>query len=71
MTAYRPVRLTHANLNRPVHVILGSIGGYFYSESAKATVVLTNSGQIPVAESPEQIDKLILKANTPGGETNE
>lgn len=64
---YKRIVLTHANLKRPIHLVMGSIGGYHESPANKCTHVYTNSGVFPALETPEEIDKLIENETTAKG----
>lgn len=66
-TDYKRIVLMHANLKRPVHLILGSIAGYHESPANKCTHVYTNSGVFPAEESPEEINKKIDDELAKGG----
>lgn len=59
MTAYKKLKLTHATLGRPVHIILGTVAGYHWSETTGSTHVYTPAGVFPAKESVEEIDGLI------------
>lgn len=61
MNDYKRLYLTHANLKKPIHVILGRICFYYWSDDQKCTHVLTSAGVFPALEKPEDIDKLIDK----------
>lgn len=59
---YKIITLTHANLKRPVELLLGAIAGWHYSETYKATNVYTVGGIFPVAESIDNIKQAIKQA---------
>lgn len=70
MNPYYPIKLHHANLKigdqpRPLHVVLGTVGGYYWSEPNAATLVFTSAGQFPVIETPDQIDEIIKNLTIP------
>jgi enamine deaminase RidA (YjgF/YER057c/UK114 family) len=56
---YKKVTLHHSLLKKELHVLLGTISGWHYSDSSKATHVYTTAGVFPVDESPETVTKLI------------
>lgn len=66
MLYFQKVVLSHANLNKPVHLVMGTIAGYHWSDKSKATHVYTTGGIFPVTEKPEEIDE-IIKNQTQGG----
>lgn len=68
MNPYTPVVLSHANLQRPVRLILGTIAGYHWSDASKATHVYTTGGVFPVSETPEDIDKKLSELTQNKGE---
>lgn len=61
--SYKKLRLSHANLKRPVHLILGTVSGYHDHKSPEGirlyTVVYTTAGMFPAEETIEEIDRLI------------
>lgn len=59
MKQFERIKLQHANLNREVFIVLGTIAGFHYSESNKCTHVYTTGGVFPAVETPEQIGKII------------
>lgn len=59
MTQFKRVYLTHANLNKKLHLVAGTIAGYHYSDSSGATHVYTPAGIFPAKETPEEIDGLL------------
>lgn len=61
-THFEKITLTNANLKRPLRLVLGSIGAYYWNESTKSNIVCTTTGIYPVQESIEQIDALIDEA---------
>lgn len=69
MTQFKKLKLTHANLNKPVHLILGTVCGYHHSDATACTHVYTPAGVFPAKETVEQIDGLIDQLTK--GETNE
>lgn len=69
MTQFKKLKLTHANLNRPVHLVLGTVCGYHWSDTSACTHVYTPAGIFPAKESVEQIDALIEQLTK--GEKNE
>ena len=72
MTPYIRVQLSHATLNRPVFLLLGTISGFHWSEATKSTHVYTTGGVFPVSESPEQLEeKIDLLTNPKGGNNGE
>lgn len=73
MSHYRKIVFHHANLNRPVHIVAGTIAGYHYSEPTKCNIIYTTAGIFPVSETLEEIDQKIesLAAAAPQGEINE
>lgn len=70
MTSFKKLYLTHANLNQKVHLILGSISGYHWSDRTASTHVYTPAGVFPAKETPTEIDRLIDELLTKG-ENNE
>jgi hypothetical protein len=71
MSPYKTVALNHANLQRPIHVVIGTIAAFHYAPATQSTHVYTTGGVFPVIESPEQIDNLLFKLTTPTkGEDN-
>jgi len=70
VTQFSKVYLTHANLNQRLHLILGTIAGYHWSDNSKSTHVYTPAGVFPAKETPEEIDSLIEEI-TKKGESNE
>jgi hypothetical protein len=70
MTHYNKVTFNHALLGTKVHVVLGTIVGYHYSEKSKATHVYTNGGVFPVNETCEEVTKLIKEAAAPIASNN-
>lgn len=69
MTHYKRLTFQHANLNRPVRIIAGTIAGYHFSEPTKCNVIYTTAGVFPVSETLEQIDQMIDSLNqTPIGQ---
>lgn len=73
MTHYKKLKLTHANLQRPVHIVLGTISAYHDHKNDNGarmyTAVYTTAGIFPAEESIEQIDELINRLTK--GEVNE
>ena len=67
MLHYEKVVLNHANLKRPVHIVLGTIAGYHWSDSSAATHVYTTAGVFPAVEKPEEIDEIINRLVTDKG----
>lgn len=61
MIQYEKIYLTHANLNVKLHLLLGTICGYYLSEKTASTHVYTPAGVFPAKEKPEEIDLLISK----------
>lgn len=59
------LRLTHANLNKPVSIVLGTLSFFHYSDTTHSTHVYTIAGVFPAKESPEEIERLI-EAKTKG-----
>lgn len=63
MTQYRRLHLTHANLQRKIHIILGTVAGYHDHKNDQGarmhTAVYTTAGIFPAVETPEEIDRLI------------
>lgn len=59
MTRFKKLHLTHANLNKKLHLILGTVCGYHWSDNSKSTHVYTPAGVFPAKETPEEIDRLI------------
>ena len=64
MNNYKRIYLTHANLKKVVHLILGQICFYYWSDENKCTHVFTIAGIFPAIESPKEIDVLIDKTLT-------
>jgi hypothetical protein len=65
----KALKLTHANLNRPIYCVLTN-GFWFYDNSIKATnVILQGGGGFPVKETPDEIADLI-NAQEGQGETD-
>jgi hypothetical protein len=56
---YSVVVLQHANLNKPVSVVAGTIAMWHWSDTTKSTHVYTTGGVFPAKETPEEITKLI------------
>lgn len=56
---YKKLKLTHANLNRPVHLVLGTVCMYHWAPKDSCTYVYTPSGICPVTETVEEIDGLL------------
>lgn len=71
MTHYTSLELKHANLNRPVFILLGTIAGYHWSDASKSTHVYTTGGVFPVAESPEEVRNKINKLSHKEGNNGE
>lgn len=69
MTRYKQLKLTHANLNQELSIVIGTLAGYHYAETSKCTHVYTIAGIFPALESPEQIAGLIDQLTK--GEENE
>ena len=65
MTAYSRIKLKHALLKKDLFVVIGTIAGYHYSDSSKATHVYTTAGIFPCDETSEQISMLIDGATAP------
>lgn len=59
MNQYKKLYLTHANLNTKLHLLLGTVSGYHWSDKTASTHVYTPAGVFPAKETPEQIDGLI------------
>ena len=69
MSPYRVLTFNHANLKRPVHIVVGTIAGYHWSDKAAAVCVYTTGGVFPVLESEEEIKTMIQQtAAEPQGE---
>jgi len=60
MVEYKTITCTHANHNRPVNIIIGTICGYDYSEKGACTHIYCRGLVVfPVKESSEEIGVLI------------
>lgn len=57
MSQYEVITFTHANLARPVKIVAGTVSGFHYSETVKATVVYTTGGVFPVVETVEEVER--------------
>jgi hypothetical protein len=68
MTQYRRVTFNHANLKRPVQVLIGTIAGYHWSDATASTHVYTTAGVFPVSETPDQVSVLIDTLTARGSE---
>lgn len=66
MTSYQTLKFQHANLNRPVFIVRGTIAGFHWSDQGKATYVYTTGGIFPVSNSVEDVDKIINGLHTVG-----
>lgn len=66
---FRKVYLTHANLDQKLHLVLGTICGYHWSNNSSSTHIYTPAGVFPAKESPKEIDRLIDEITK--GENNE
>lgn len=66
MSQYQTLKFHHANLNRPVFIVRGTIAGFHWSDQGKATYVYTTGGIFPVANSVEDVDKIINNLHTVG-----
>jgi hypothetical protein len=70
MKAYSRIKLKHALLKKDLFVIIGTIAGYHYSDSSKATHVYTTAGIFPCEETAEQISEQIDRATAPTAHTS-
>ena len=58
------IKVTHANLSRPVWLVKELIAGFYYSEAHKATHIVSNGGAIfPALESEEELKALLSNNN--------
>jgi enterochelin esterase-like enzyme len=61
---YSRILLTHATLNKKIHLVLSSIAGYHHSDKLNCTYVYcTGQNIFPATETCEQIDSLIDEAS--------
>jgi len=58
-THYKQLVFHHANLNRQVTIVAGTISAYHWSDNVKATLVYTTGGVFPVSESETQVKEKI------------
>lgn len=58
---------THANLKKPMEVVLHNIFSYYYSESAKCTHLISIAGTVaPVVESVEYVKEMLERSKKDG-----
>lgn len=55
---FKRVKLNHANLNKELSIVLGTISAWHHSDQFKCTVVYTTSGPYPVKETEAEVDKI-------------
>ena len=59
------LKLTHAGLGQPVYIYPAQLFGFYWSETAKHTILFSNgTTTIPVRESCEEIKMQIEKLHT-------
>ena len=68
MNQFKRVKLNHANLNREISIVLGTIAAWHWSEASKSTHIYTTGGIFPAKETPDQVDRIIEEATK--GEPN-
>lgn len=65
---YKQLTFQHANLKRPVKVILGTISSYLFSDKVASVCLFTTGGIIPVIETMEEVERVINAASAAQGE---
>lgn len=77
MLEFQRLRLSHATLNRDLHIVLGSICGFHDAKQdgirIHTNVYCTGQTIFPVSETVEEIEKAIeqlTKGKNNGSETN-
>lgn len=68
MTQYKTLTFNHANLKKPIYLVLGTIAGFHHSETTQSTHIYTTGGIFPVVETPEQVISLFNELNSPVGQ---
>lgn len=62
------LKLTHANLKRPVYCQTQLIDAWYYDKTTESTLIfLAKGNMLPVEESCEEIERLITNAGSPQG----
>ncbi len=57
---YSRIVLTHANLKKPLNIVMGTIVAFYSSETDKCTHIFTTGGGVfPVVETIEQLNQLM------------